>query len=134
MDLITIACLDMAGTTVADDGGVLAAFAAAIERCGVAQGTPAHDLAMQTAAVETGPLVWSKATIQTGNVWYRSRLAMVNSPSTSATVSTVAESRAVRRFGRITRHSVISHPAPSELAASTRVRSSSARSPASSDR
>ena len=54
MDLITIACLDMAGTTVADDGGVLAAFAAAIERCGVARGTPAHDLAMQTAQATMG--------------------------------------------------------------------------------
>ena len=41
MDLITIACLDMAGTTVADDGAVLAAFAAAIGRCGLAEGTRA---------------------------------------------------------------------------------------------
>jgi hypothetical protein len=90
--------------------------------------------ASSEAAVETGPLVWSKATIQTGNVWYKSRLAMVNSPSTSATVSTVADSRAVRRLGRITRHSVVSHPAPSELDASTRVLMSSARSPASSER
>jgi phosphoglycolate phosphatase len=54
MELITIACLDMAGTTVADDGGVLTAFAAAIERGGLAQGTPAHDLAMQTARVTMG--------------------------------------------------------------------------------
>jgi len=54
MDLITIACLDMAGTTVADDGGVIAAFAAAIERGGVARGTPAHDRAMQTARATMG--------------------------------------------------------------------------------
>ena len=54
MELITIACLDMAGTTVADDGGVLAAFAAAIGRCGLAPGTPAHDQAMKTAQVTMG--------------------------------------------------------------------------------
>jgi phosphoglycolate phosphatase len=54
MDLITIACLDMAGTTVADDGGVIAAFAAAIERGGVASGTRAHDRAMQTARATMG--------------------------------------------------------------------------------
>ena len=76
--------------------------------------TQVTNSASSDAAVETGPLVWSKATIHTGNVWYRSRLAMVNSPSTSATVSTVADSRAVRRFGRITRHSVVGHPAPSD--------------------
>ena len=32
MTRITVACLDMAGTTVADDGTVLEAFAAAIAR------------------------------------------------------------------------------------------------------
>jgi phosphoglycolate phosphatase len=54
MDLITIACLDMAGTTVADDGGVITAFAAAIERGGVSRGTLAHDRAMQTARATMG--------------------------------------------------------------------------------
>jgi phosphoglycolate phosphatase len=54
MGLITIACLDMAGTTVADDGGVLTAFAAAVERCGVAPGSPAHDRAMQIARMTMG--------------------------------------------------------------------------------
>jgi phosphoglycolate phosphatase len=54
MDFITIACLDMAGTTVADDGGVITAFAAAIERGGVARGTPAHDRAMRTARATMG--------------------------------------------------------------------------------
>jgi phosphoglycolate phosphatase len=54
MELITIACLDMAGTTVADDDGVITAFAAAIERGGLARGTPAHDRAMQTAQVTMG--------------------------------------------------------------------------------
>jgi phosphoglycolate phosphatase len=54
MDLITIACLDMAGTTVADEGGVIVAFAAAIERGGVPRGTPAHDRAMRTAQATMG--------------------------------------------------------------------------------
>jgi phosphoglycolate phosphatase len=54
MGLITIACLDLAGTTVADDGGVLAAFAAAIERGGLAEGTPAHHQAMKTAQATMG--------------------------------------------------------------------------------
>src|SRR5215475_771294 len=90
--------------------------------------------AKSDAATETGPLVWSKATIHTGKVWYWSRLAIVNSPSTSATVSTVADSTAVRRFGSITRHNVVGQPAPSEFDASTSVLRSSERSPASSDR
>jgi phosphoglycolate phosphatase len=54
MDLITIACLDMAGTTVADGGGVITAFAAAIERGGMASGTPAHDRAMRIAQATMG--------------------------------------------------------------------------------
>jgi phosphoglycolate phosphatase len=39
---ITIACLDMAGTTVADDGSVIAAFSAAVEQFGLPEGTPAY--------------------------------------------------------------------------------------------
>jgi phosphoglycolate phosphatase len=54
MGLITIACLDMAGTTVADDGSVLSAFAAAVDRCGLAPGTPGHDRAMQIAQETMG--------------------------------------------------------------------------------
>jgi hypothetical protein len=56
---------------------------------------------------------------------------MVNSPSTSATVSTTADSSAVLRLGSTTRHSVATQPAPSELDASTIVFRSSARRPAS---
>ncbi len=48
MTTITIACLDMAGTTVADDGSVLAAFEAALRRFGPAAGTPAYRAAMRT--------------------------------------------------------------------------------------
>jgi phosphoglycolate phosphatase len=54
MSLITIACLDLAGTTMADDGGVLTAFAAAVERCGLAPGSPAHDRAMEIAQATMG--------------------------------------------------------------------------------
>ena len=43
---ITIACLDMAGTTVADDGGVIAAFSAAIGEFGLSPGTPDYDAAL----------------------------------------------------------------------------------------
>jgi phosphoglycolate phosphatase len=39
---ITIACLDMAGTTVADDGSVIAAFSAAVEQFGLPRGTPGY--------------------------------------------------------------------------------------------
>jgi phosphoglycolate phosphatase len=46
MTPITIACLDMAGTTVADDGSVLAAFRAAIGEFGLSPGTPAYDEAL----------------------------------------------------------------------------------------
>jgi phosphoglycolate phosphatase len=39
---ITVACLDMAGTTVADDGSVMAAFAAAMAESGIVPGGPGH--------------------------------------------------------------------------------------------
>lgn len=43
---ITVACLDLAGTTLADGDAVEAAFAEAIAALGVAPGTAAHDRAM----------------------------------------------------------------------------------------
>jgi phosphoglycolate phosphatase len=43
---ITVACLDMAGTTVADDGSVIAAFSAAVEQFGLPAGTPGYDEAL----------------------------------------------------------------------------------------
>ena len=43
---ITIACLDMAGTTVADDGSVIAAFSAAVEQFGLPEGTQGYDDAL----------------------------------------------------------------------------------------
>ncbi len=42
MPEITVACLDMAGTTVADDGSVMAAFAAAAAEFGLVEGAPGH--------------------------------------------------------------------------------------------
>lgn len=44
---ITVACLDMAGTTVADDGSVIAAFSAAVEQFGLPAGTPGYDEALR---------------------------------------------------------------------------------------
>jgi phosphonatase-like hydrolase len=46
MPEIAVACLDLAGTTVADNGIVLAAFAAAIAEFGLVPGAPAHDEAI----------------------------------------------------------------------------------------
>lgn len=43
---ITVACLDMAGTTVADDGSVIAAFSAAVEHFGMPEGTEGYDNAL----------------------------------------------------------------------------------------
>ncbi len=40
---ITVACLDMAGTTVADDGSVMAAFGSAAAQFGLVPGAPDHD-------------------------------------------------------------------------------------------
>jgi phosphoglycolate phosphatase len=42
MQRITVACLDMAGTTVADDGSVLAAFLAAAAEFGLTPGVPGY--------------------------------------------------------------------------------------------
>jgi phosphonatase-like hydrolase len=44
---ITVACLDMAGTTVADDGSVLAAFGAAAAEFGLLPGTSGFDDAIR---------------------------------------------------------------------------------------
>jgi phosphoglycolate phosphatase len=46
MSHITTACLDLAGTTVADDGSVLAAFTAAVADAGLIPGAPGYDDAM----------------------------------------------------------------------------------------
>ena len=54
MSSITIACLDMAGTTIADDGSVLAAFSAALARFGPAEDTPAYAEAMRTVHATMG--------------------------------------------------------------------------------
>ena len=46
MRKITVACLDMAGTTVADDGSVLAAFQAAVAEFGLVPGAAGYDEAI----------------------------------------------------------------------------------------
>ncbi len=47
MSDITTACIDMAGTTVADEGSVLAAFTAAAAGSGLVPGAPGYDQAFQ---------------------------------------------------------------------------------------
>lgn len=44
---IRLACLDMAGTTVEDDGAVMAAFARAMDAVGIAEGTAERERATQ---------------------------------------------------------------------------------------
>jgi len=51
---ITVACLDMAGTTVADDGSVIAAFSAAVEQFGLPQGSPGYDEALAYVRLTMG--------------------------------------------------------------------------------
>jgi phosphoglycolate phosphatase len=51
---ITVACLDMAGTTVADDGSVLAAFEAAMAQAGIVPGGPGYAEADEIVRVTMG--------------------------------------------------------------------------------
>jgi phosphonatase-like hydrolase len=55
-----LACLDMAGTTVRDDGAVEAAFTTALAAVGIAEGSPRYDEA-QVFVRET--MGWSKADV-----------------------------------------------------------------------
>jgi phosphonatase-like hydrolase len=55
-----LACLDMAGTTVRDDGAVETAFDEALAAVGVTQGTPRHDEAHRFVRETMG---WSKADV-----------------------------------------------------------------------
>ncbi len=54
---ISVACLDMAGTTVADEGSVLAAFRAAMEQAGLSQGSQGYERA---AGIVTATMGQSK--------------------------------------------------------------------------
>jgi phosphoglycolate phosphatase len=56
----TLACLDMAGTTVRDDGAVESAFDAALAAVGIEPGSPRYDAA-RTLVLET--MGWSKADV-----------------------------------------------------------------------
>jgi phosphonatase-like hydrolase len=55
-----LACLDMAGTTVRDDGAVEAAFAAALDSVGITPGTPRR---AEAARVVRKTMGWSKADV-----------------------------------------------------------------------
>jgi phosphonatase-like hydrolase len=54
MTSITTACLDMAGTTVSDDGSVMAAFTAAVGEFGLAPGEPGYDEAIEVVHATMG--------------------------------------------------------------------------------
>ena len=54
MSKITTACLDMAGTTVADEGGVMAAFTDAVSEFGLFPGAPGYDEAMAVVQATMG--------------------------------------------------------------------------------
>jgi phosphoglycolate phosphatase len=51
---ITVACLDMAGTTVADEGSAMAAFGAAMAESGIVPGGPGYDEADEIVRVTMG--------------------------------------------------------------------------------
>lgn len=51
---ITVACLDMAGTTVADEGTVLAAFDGAMDQAGLRPGTPGYQRAAEIVRATMG--------------------------------------------------------------------------------
>ena len=53
---ITVACLDMAGTTVADEGSVMAAFTAAMERFDLRPGAPGYERGERARARDDGPV------------------------------------------------------------------------------
>ena len=55
-----LVCLDMAGTTVRDDGAVEAAFTTALGAIGIADGTPRYDEAQRFVRDTMG---WSKADV-----------------------------------------------------------------------
>ncbi len=55
-----LACLDMAGTTVRDDGAVEAAFTSALGEVGITAGTPRYDEAQEVVRATMG---WSKADV-----------------------------------------------------------------------
>jgi phosphoglycolate phosphatase len=54
MSKISVACLDMAGTTVADEGSVLSAFQAAMEQAGLVPGSDGYDQAAEIVQATMG--------------------------------------------------------------------------------
>ncbi|HTS96525.1 MAG TPA: HAD family hydrolase [Streptosporangiaceae bacterium] len=80
---ITVACLDMAGTTVADDGSVLAAFRAAVEEFGLPPGTAGYDEALAYVRATMGQskievfrrILGAEATAQQANAAFEDHYA-----------------------------------------------------------
>ena len=87
---ITVACLDMAGTTVADDGSVMAAFTAAAAEFGLVPGAPGYADAIQFVQDTMGQskievfrrLLGSEENAQQGNhIFEESYAAAVHGPA-----------------------------------------------------
>lgn len=90
MHRITIACLDLAGTTITDDGSVLTAFAAALEQSGLAPGGPGYDEAMAVVRISMGQskievfrriLGSEQAALDANAAFERSCAALVQAPA-----------------------------------------------------
>ncbi len=79
-----LACLDMAGTTVRDDGAVEAAFATALDAVGVGQGTARFRQAQQVVHDTMG---WSKADV------FAAVLDPQDAPRATAAFATAFEER-----------------------------------------
>src|SRR4029077_8700285 len=96
--------------------------------------TNANSSDATATAIETAALVRASGTISTWRFGYRRLLAIVYSPSTKATESRAALSRADEMLGTMTRHMTVNQSAPRLRAASESVFTSIAERPASSAR
>ena len=102
---IRIACLDMAGTTVADEGSVLAAFTAAMERFGLRPGAPGYEQANRIVAETMGQskievfrrILDSEADAQEANTTFELRYAAAVRAGAVAPIPGAVETLAVMR-------------------------------------
>jgi phosphoglycolate phosphatase len=106
---ITIACLDMAGTTVADEGSVLAAFDAAIRRFGLRPGAPGYEQANRIVTETMGQskievfrrILDSEADAQEANTAFELNYAAAVRAGAVAPIPGAAETLAVLRAAGI---------------------------------
>jgi phosphoglycolate phosphatase len=106
---VTIACLDMAGTTVADDGTVLAAFSAAVGQAGLQPGTQGHDQALASVRQSMGQskievfrrVLATEAAAQQANSAFEEHYARSVRAGTVQALPGAEETFAALRAGRI---------------------------------